>query len=150
MILIVCTDDPALVKIAHDSSQGHLQIFGNYYQIYSKQIPTLQANENLFIIAHGAYHGDEGDPVIGDKRNAFYVNAADLSLNLQSIFPKDYMGRIFVDACESADFDKDTVSFIEMLNAVLYDRYPAVEVYGRNGTAKGQIPLPGYPGWTRA
>jgi len=150
MILIVCTDDPSLVNVARHSSNGHLPIFGDYFQIYSQQIPRLHADENLFIIAHGAYQGDDGNPVIGDQRNAFYVNAADLKLNLDSLFPEKYRANVFVDACESADNNGDTVSFIEMLSAVLHDSYPGVEVYGRNGIANGLIPLPGNPSWIRA
>lgn len=150
MILIVCTDDPALVNVARHSSNGNLPIFGDYFQIYNQQIPTLHADENLFIIAHGAYNGDDGNPVIGDQRNAFYVNAADLELNIRSILPESFRGNVFVDACESADHDESTVSFIEMLSAVLHDRYPRLEVYGRNGTANGLIPLPGNPSWIRA
>lgn len=107
-------------------------------------------SEDLFIIAHGAYAGDDNNPVIGDEKNAFYVNAVELYENLGRIFPQGYSGSVYIDACESADNSPETFSFSEVFASQIQKDHGVVRVYGRNGDADGQIPLPGAPGWREA
>jgi hypothetical protein len=151
MIIVVCTDDAGLFQIAIQSRDRTPSAFGQIFKIFDQRIPTLGINENLFLIAHGAFHGDDGNPVVGDKRNAFFVNAVVLFRALQEggIFPGGYQGNVYVDACESADHDNATFSFIEVLQAQLQPHYRTV-VFGRNGTAGGLIPLPDSGNWRRA
>ncbi|HYE75899.1 MAG TPA: hypothetical protein VEF04_21320 [Blastocatellia bacterium] len=149
MIIIVCTDDPKLEVIAKGSSESNPEVYGKYYKVFGT-IPKLGKHENLFIIAHGAYKGDDRNPVIGDKRQAFYVNAVELYLNIKRIFPVEYDGNVYVDACESADHDEETFSFIEALLTQIQVDHSDTDVYGRNGTASGLIPLPNARGWVKA
>ncbi len=150
MIIIVCTDDPQLEKIAQKSIKKYPGVFGDYYKVFDEDIPVLDANEDLFIIAHGAFEGDDGNPVIGDKsvERAFYLNALGLLQNIGNIFPAFYSGDIYVDACESADHNDYTFSFIEVLQAQIQTRYDS-NVYGKNGSPSGLIDPPGGT-WTRA
>jgi hypothetical protein len=150
MIIIVCTDDPGLTNIAQQSIVAHPGVFGNFYQIYTNPIPQIGAAENLFIIAHGAYNGDDNNPVIGDQANAFYVNAVELWENIQNIFPHGYQGNVYIDACESADNDAQTFSFAEVFLTQIQAMFGTTQVYGRNGTVGGQIPVPGDPTWVQA
>ena len=150
MIIIYCQDDQNLVGIAQQSSQAHFATFGNYYQIFIAPIPQLGVNEDLFIIAHGAFDGDNNVPVIGDQAAAFYTNGVELWENIQSIFPQNYTGSVYVDACESADHDEETFSFTEVFMTQIQATYGASEVYGRNGTVAGMIPLPTDPQWVQA
>jgi hypothetical protein len=150
MIIVVCTDDAALVAIARASSQSHPAVFGNYYQIYTQQIPQLAAAENLFLIAHGAYAGDDNNPVIGDARNAFYVNAVELFENIRGLFPVGYSGNVYIDACESADHDEETFSFCEVFLTQIQAVHGGNRVFGRNGAVRGMIAQPGDAGWVEA
>jgi len=150
MILVVCTDDPKLLKIAQDSRGSNLAVFGEVKKIFADPLPQLKAGENLFIIAHGAYKGDDNNPVIGDKSKDFYINAVDLFENIKSIFPKNYSGSVYVDACEAADHDEETFSFIEVFLTQIQAVHGNTQVYGRNGAASGRIPLPSDPKWRRA
>jgi hypothetical protein len=151
MILVACTDDPNLVTIARTCSQQNRAIFGMYYQIFKDELPKLGQNEDLFIISHGAYKGDDNNPVIGDKdkKREFYLNAVDLYLNIKDIIPHSYKGRVYIDACEAAQNDENTFSFIEVFYAQI-NPGRNTKVYGRNGTVSGLIPLPDASGWRQA
>jgi len=149
MIIIVCTDDPQLVQIAQNSSQQNPGVFGNYFQVFNP-IPQLGQGEDLFIVAHGAYEGDDGNPVIGDENLAFYVNAVELWENIQTIFPQYYNGNVYIDACEAADHDENTFSFSEVFNTQIQAMFGATQVFGRNGAVAGAIPLPTSAGWQLA
>jgi hypothetical protein len=149
MILIACTDDPHLVSIATKSAEKHPNVFGDVYQVFVDVVPMLGLNENLFVIAHGAYDGDEGRPVIGDKQEGFYLEALDLFKNLGQIIPNHYQGNVFVDACEAADF-KATVSFIELLQSVFNSHNYAIRIFGTIGKSKGLIVSPDNPKWKSA
>ena len=152
MILVVCTDDPNLLHIAVQSSNAHPQVFGHPYQVFVNPMPVLGQNEALFVIAHGAMRGDDGNPVIGDEdmRRAFYLNAVQLYQGLQDRFPAGYAANVYIDACESSDHDEDTFSFAEAFKSQVQPGRPLVRVFGRNGVAAGLIPLPGSAGWREA
>ncbi|MCJ8319141.1 MAG: hypothetical protein MJK12_05880 [Colwellia sp.] len=150
MIIVVCTDDPSLTRIALNSAETSPDIFGEVFKVYHKEIPSLEAEEDLFIISHGAFEGDDGKPVIGDHAKAFYVNARELYHNIKSIFPEAFLGNIYIDACESATSDKYTISFATAFKLQLNIDHTASEVYGRNGTVSGLIPQPKNPTWVRA
>ncbi len=152
MIIVVCTDDPSLVQIANASWQVNQAVFGSVHQVFGNQIPQLQPTESLFLIAHGVMEGDDNNPVIGDRRKAFYVNAPELFQGLQaaSVFPPGYTGTVYIDACEAADNSTVAHSFMEAFLAVIQDKYGQVRVYGRVGVANGLIPLPGADGWQQA
>ena len=150
MIIIVCTDDESLVRIAQKTSQSNPSVYGKYYKAFKDKIPVIGSQENLFIIAHGAYHGDDGNPVIGDETNAFYVNAVDFYKNIKGIFPDGYSGNVYIDACESADHEEETFSFTEVFKAQIQRDHGNTEIFGRNGCISGMIPLPGDSRWKRA
>lgn len=150
MIIIICTDDEYLVKIARNSTGRNPGIFGPYYEIFKRRLPDLREDENLFIIAHGAFKGDENLPVIGDKKKAFYLHGRDLLTNLAPIFPDKYKGDIYIDACESAISTKDVLSFISSFYYTLYETLPNSKVFGIKGTSEGLIPLPTNDKWESA
>lgn len=151
MIIVVCTDDPGLVAIARECTRINAPVYGNNYKIFHNVIPPLTQYENLFVIAHGAFRGDDGNPVIGDQEAAFYVNGVALYENLAPIIPANYRGNVYVDACESANNNAYTISFCEAFKSQIQpSRNPAPRVYGRNGTVGGLIPLPDAPGWREA
>ena len=77
MIVIVCTDDSQLEEIARHSIRHHPLVFERKFKVFHNELPRLREDENLFIIAHGAFQGDEGEPVIGDQRAAFYLDGRD-------------------------------------------------------------------------
>lgn len=152
MIIIACTDDPELVDIAKKSILNEPEVFLSYYKVFHGAIPLLGQDEDLFIIAHGAFQGDEGRPVIGDQDagRAFYLNGEQCYLNLSSIFPQGYSGRVFVDACESADSSRAVDSFITTLQVQFLVNSFNTQVYGINGESAGLIPLPDNPKWRAA
>lgn len=150
MIIIVCTDDDSLVRIARNASRSNYRIFGAHYQVFEAPIPQLLPNEDLFIIAHGAYQGDDGNPVIGDKQNALYLNARVLYHNIVPILPADYSADIYIDACESADRDPETLSFCEGFKDRLAAAGIDVRVFGKNGASSGELATPDAPGWVEA
>ena len=149
MIIIAATDDPNLDTIAINSAARARDTYGDIYKVFEHQIPPLGDEENLFIIAHGAYEGDEGGPVIGSATDDFYLTPMDTYQNLQSIFPNGYSGNVYIDACESAT-EESVVSFIVLLKTVLLDNGFDCRVFGREGLASGLIPLPGNPDWVEA
>jgi hypothetical protein len=140
MILVVCTDDNKLVQKARSEAQRNPGTFGAVYIVF-EQVPPLQTGENLFITAHGAKRGDDGNPVIGDKSKAFYVNAVDLYRNLQSIFPAQYAGNVYISACESADNVPGSFSFAEVFKAQIGVKHGRTRVYGQTGAVGLEIPL---------
>lgn len=149
MILVVCTDDKALLAMAQKQSREYPEVFGQCYQVF-KAVPSLGVGEDLFITAHGAYEGDDGNPVIGDKKNAFYINAVELWQALEACFPKSYSGRVYISACESSDHGED-FSFAEVFEAQLHGaRSKAGPVYGQKGAVGLRIPFPNDPGWIAA
>lgn len=152
MIIICCTDDPGLRQIAISSSASSPNTFGQIYQIFKGQIPQLGLNENLFIIAHGAFADKSGNPVIGDKdmQRPFALNGIELWENIRNIFPPGYSGNIYIDACESADHDDEVFSFIEVLYSQVNLYLPRTMVYGRNGSPGGLISLPTSNAWRAA
>lgn len=151
MILVVCTDDPGLIAIARECTRLNQPVYGQTHQIFRGQLPALGQNENLFIIAHGAFRGDGNNPVIGDEQEAFYVNGVELYVNLSPIIPPNYRGRVYIDACESATNNAYTFSFSEVFKSQIQpNRNPAPRVFGRNGTVGGLIPLPDANGWREA
>ncbi len=151
MVIVVCTDDKDLLKLAHQQANSNAPVFGKCYLAFKDQIPQLGQNENLFIGAHGAFKGDDGKPVIGDKEKAFYVNAADFLENVKGIFPDNYQGSIYIYACESADYDTGTDSFSEVFKSVLQVSRQNVRVYGQKGAVglKGVVG-PDDKGWLEA
>ncbi len=92
MILVVCTDDDDLLNVARNQSENDPAEFGAFYQVFNDRIDPLGQEENLFVSAHGAFEGDDGNPVIGDKNKALFVNAVDFYHNLKegSVFPDGY------------------------------------------------------------
>jgi len=150
MIIVVCTDDPKLTKIAEASARSAPNVFGNVYRVFGKSIPRLGADEHLFLVAHGAKKGDDNNPVIGSKTNAFYVNAVDLYKNISGLFPAGYQANIYVDACESADNDDSTFSFTEALKTQVRVNHGKTRLFGRNGAVSGLVPQPAAKGWQEA
>lgn len=150
MIIIVCTDDPKLVTIAEGSLSQDPSVFFSIYQVFHQSIPMLGVAEDLFMIAHGAFDGDAGQPVIGDEKQAFYLNGDQCFLNIAPIIPAGYRGRVYVDACESADETSRMDSFISRLQALFLVNGLQVKVFGVNGKNTGLIPTPGDSKWVPA
>lgn len=152
MIFIVCTDDPELVEIAADCVLDEPDVFISYYQPFKNPIPPLGVNENLFIIAHGAFQGSEGKPEIGDRdiNRAFCLNGEQCFINIQPLLPPGYKGNVYVDACKSATSSRKIDSFITTLQHQFLLHSLNTQVYGINGDSSGLIPLPGDPKWRPA
>ncbi|TQI82337.1 hypothetical protein FHU10_2694 [Serratia fonticola] len=147
MILIVCTDDDSLVTIANRSIIKNPLTFGLHYQVFQELLPPLAKYENLFIIAHGAFLGDNGMPVIGDQEEDFYLNGSTLYQSIAAIIPGDYQGNVYIDACESADNTEEMLSFAETFYVYFRDKHKDSHVFGVNGCSSGLIPLPDDPKW---
>lgn len=152
MIIVVCTDDNQLLNVARQQAQNNRNIFGQCYWAFNDQIPQIIPNENLFISAHGAYRGDDGNPVIGDRQSAFYVNAVDFYENIQVIFPNNYQANVYISACESSDIARGSFSFAEVFKAQIQVAHGNTRVYGQRGAVGLQIPLPNdpNPNWVQA
>jgi hypothetical protein len=149
MVIIVCTDDATLRQTAVQQAQANQATYGQCYQPFTT-IPSLGVNENLFITAHGARDGDDGNPVIGDENNAMYFNAVMLWEALEGIFPRGYRGSVYISACESSN-PKASLSFAEVFRAQLHGaRRQAGRVYGQKGSVGMNIPGPNDPDWTQA
>ncbi|MEM9332166.1 MAG: hypothetical protein AAGA53_12630 [Pseudomonadota bacterium] len=149
MIIGVCTDDVAIENQVNKSAASDPAVFGKAYLVFNRNIPDLKVDEDLFLVAHGAAFGDEDQPVIGSKSNAFYLTASDLNSNLH-VFPLNYKGRIFVDACYSADPGKAGWSFVEKFKEIIVQSFPGVKVFGRTGSVGGPVLKPGDPNWKEA
>lgn len=149
MIIAVCKDDPTDVEIAKAASKKYQATFGNWYKIYDKKIPNLGATENLFIIAHGASYTDEGQPVIGNMADAFYLTARNLNANMH-LFPSGYSGGVYIYACESADHGAAEVSFVLAYLKCVKPSYPNIKVFGQTGKIHGPLPVPSDPSWKSA
>jgi len=148
VIITVCTDDDALVKCAEAASRKEPLTFGSCFRVFAKQIPKLGANENLFISAHGAYQGDDSNPVIGDKAAALFLNGVQAFQQLESIFPANYRASVYISACEAADHADDDFSFAEVFKAQLQGARPqAGAVYGQSGSVGLRVPPPTDGGW---
>ncbi len=149
MIIAACNDDPMVVSIAQQAATANAGVFGAWYKIFDSQIPDLGASEDLYIVAHGAAIGDENQPVIGNKEDAFYLTARDLNANLH-IFPKNYAGRVYVYACKSAQKGKDEVSFIEQFKKIAGSSYPNMSIFGQVGSPSGPLPAFNDASWKKA
>ncbi|MFI8417202.1 hypothetical protein ACQKDS_12235 [Serratia sp. NPDC078593] len=149
MILVVCTDDSNLISVANRSILKYPLVYGQRYQVFHDDLPMLKADENLFIIAHGAFLGDNGLPVIGDgdTNRDFYINGNTLYQSLASKFPPDYVGNVYIDACESADNTEEMLSFAETFYVYFAVDHQNSGVFGINGASSGLIPLPDNPKW---
>ncbi|GAB2950979.1 hypothetical protein [Hafnia psychrotolerans] len=147
MILIVCTDDPSLEQIARDTLDSNPIIYKSSYKIFQSQLRQLGQGEDLFVIAHGAFHGDNDLPVIGDEAKAFYVNGDTLYLNIKGIFPEGYKANVYIDACESANTSATLLSFTTMFYLDFHPDFSASKVYGITGVSDGLIPPPGDSTW---
>ena len=150
MIIVVCTDDDQLLNVARQQVQSNPNIFGQCYQAFGAQIPLIGQNENLFISAHGAYRGDDGNPVIGDSKRDFYVNAVEFYTNIREIFPINYQANVYISACESADRAQGSFSFAEVFKAQIQLNHPNTRVYGQGGAVGLTIPLPNDRHWIQA
>lgn len=152
MILAVCTDDDqATLHVGQAQSAANPLVYGDCHAVFEAPVPRLGEGENLFVIAHGAAVGDDGGPVIGDKRRAFWVNPAGLWANVQSIFPRGFFANVYISACESADTPNGTCSFTELfMSALRHNRPNSGVVYGQRGAVHGNIPLPTSASWVPA
>lgn len=148
MILVLCFDDGALVQAARAAQRAAPGVFGAVVPGFTN-VPRLMAAENLFITAHGAMDGDDGNPVIGDANGAHWWNAPQLVESLESIFPNGYSGSVYISACESSDNAEGSFSFAEAFRNTLAPSHD-VRVYGQRGGVGLTIPLPTARGWVQA
>ncbi len=151
MILVVCTDDDDIEVVAERLAHTQPAIYGACYKVFRSTVPVLGRAENLFLTAHGAYVGDDGNSVIGDSHEAFYLNAVDGFENLAGIFPRGYSGNVYISACESSDRARGGFSFAEVFKARLAAAHASAgKVYGQHGGVGLTIPAPGDRGWIEA
>ena len=151
MIIIVCTDDDRLEQRASHKAQHHPQVFGQCYRAFRDAIPQLGRHEDLFIGAHGAYHGDDNNPVIGDAHAALYVNAVDFYANIAGIFPADYDATVYIYACEAADYKHGALSFAEVFRAQLDPNVGRARVFAQKGGIGVEgVVGPDADGWIKA
>ena len=149
MIIAACTDDLMVEDIARDAAKGNHHVFGEWYKVFDRDIPHLRPTENLFIVAHGAAFGDEGQPVIGSKGDDFYLTARDLNKNL-TIFPEGYSGGVYVYACLSAAPGAGGLSFVEAYKALIGPSFPKMSAWGQTGKPSGPLPPPTDKSWVEA
>lgn len=149
MIIAACTDDPMVTKIAREASEKAPETFGSWHKVFDKNIPDLEVDEDLFIVAHGAAIGDEGQPVIGSREDAFYLTARDLNSNLH-IFPSGYAAGVYVYTCLSAVKGATGLSFVETYQAIIGPSFPGLTAYGQTGKPHGPLPGPEDPSWVKA
>ncbi|MHB8531958.1 MAG: hypothetical protein ACYDC2_04480 [Solirubrobacteraceae bacterium] len=150
MIVAVCTDDDALVACAQEAAQQQPVVFGRCYRVFDRQIPVLGLEEPLFISAHGAYRGDENNPVIGDRDADLYLDGVTALRELRRLFPVGYRGSVYISACEAADHSNDDFSFAEVFKAQLQGALPqAGPVYAQQGVVGLRVPPPNDPAWIR-
>ncbi|GAA4455166.1 hypothetical protein [Phytohabitans houttuyneae] len=154
MLLTVCTDDDDLRNVAVAQAASQRPIFGYCYHSFEWRIPPLQADENLFITAHGAFNSDRVEPpqpIIGDHDAWLWLTGEDLFANLRDIIPTDYHGAVYISACESADGDAGTPSFAQSLLRTFREfGYDRIRVYGHRGEVGLLTPPPGDPDWVQA
>jgi hypothetical protein len=149
MIIAMCTDDPEVYDVAIEAELNAPEIFGQAFDAFSEDIPMLAPDENLFIVAHGINFGDEGSPVIGSKKNDFYLTPRDLNTNLH-VFPLGYRGNVYVSACWSADPGHDGESFVDQFYTTFQRSFPHSQVFGHLGKLGGALPPPGDNLWVHA
>jgi len=150
MIIVVCTDDTELLRVAERQAEEQPEIYGQCHRVFGGRIPSLARTENLFITAHGAKRGDDGNPVIGDAAEAFFLNAVQTFEGMAEIIPADYAGNTYISACESADKGGD-FSFAEVFKAQIQGhRAHAGKVYGQKGGVGLRVPPPTDRGWVQA
>lgn len=150
MILVVCTDDDKLLGVARQQSLSHPATFGKCYQVFHDKVPSLASDEDLFVSAHGAYKGDDGNPVIGDAKAALFVNAVQFWQQIEECVPKDFRARVFISACESADHGGADFSFAEVFETQIHAaRKYAGHVYGQKGSVGLKVPAPNDSGWVQ-
>lgn len=144
MLIVLAPDDAGIIEIAKSHSTDNPEIYGKAY-IWGDDMPKLNQNENLFIVGHG------NNTEIGNAKGDFFVNGIALILNLKPLFPPDYDGCIFIDACHSGDIPPGKFSLIEQVRSQA-ECLPIkhVVVYGRKGTVSGAVPAPGDSAWVSA
>ena len=150
-MIIILSDvpDQALTATAQTAGTNNAAVFGLIYNL-GNAIPALVKTENLFILAHGAAVGDQGIPVIGSQASDFYLDAASFFDNFRSIFPANYSGSIYVDACQSGDsFALKGGIVCPSFATSLSVRVRNIRVYGRHGNVQGGMLLPGDPAWVQ-
>lgn len=145
MLITIGFDDKAVEKIADASLAKNPDVFGTSHNLFTRQLPTLQPDENLFVVARDFSVIDDGRPVIGSIRNTVILTAQELFMNLQ-IFPSDYAGKIFIYAASSISGAR----FIEEMNRVVRRYYHRVNVYRYAEEPGDSIPLPCDRYWQKA
>ncbi|GAA0696378.1 hypothetical protein GCM10008904_00320 [Paraclostridium ghonii] len=152
MILVVCLDDPKLLKKAEKQSSQDRIMFGDCHVLKFRGSlpPKLGISENLFVTAHGSCDWEAKNAVIGDRGNTtYYFNGVDFYNRIKNIFPTDYRGNVYISACESADYPWDCFSFIEVFKSQIDVDYN-VSVYGQKGKVGYAIPYPNASIWIEA
>lgn len=141
MILVVCTIDSRLLYLANLMSSTYPDIFGEVRQIYTDELSKIDPEEDLFILSHGSSLLD-GVSVIGDSMESFNVTGNELYEEIKHLLPDGYQGRVYIDACYSADTIDTQIGFAETFYVYLQPKYAGVAVFGRVGQVNGPIPFP--------
>jgi hypothetical protein len=151
MIIVLAPNDGNLIRSARRQSANFPEIYGRtYLGDGSVAIPPLGELEDLFFSGHGLIDGASGNAEIGDAGGDFALDGLELWDNFKDIFPDMYQGRIYIDACEAADFGQDMFSLIETFSSQSDVTLGDAGVYGRSGDVGYEIPQPDDPGWTSA
>jgi hypothetical protein len=142
VILMVCAGDPKLVRLAQGESQTNRAVFGTYYHMFGRLVPVAEKQEDLFLLARGAYSENDA-PVIGDAQDNFFIGANELFEKVFTICPYDFTGNLYIcaHACDAPQ--ASTVAFADKFNEVFRSFYPFVGgIFGCDTDVAGNIPHP--------
>jgi hypothetical protein len=149
MIIILAPSDATIIATARLQSFNFPETYGAVYIMGRDQVPLAGETENVFFSGHALVNGSTGGPEIGEENGDLAMSGLELWENFKRVFPDQYQGDVFVDACESADNDTDMFSLIEQFRSQSDLNLDSTAVYGRTGSpaAGDPIPPPGDEAW---
>jgi hypothetical protein len=142
LIIVLAPRDADIVRNSRAQSFNFPEIYGETYIAGEGAVPQLGVGEDVFFVGHGVVVGDSGNAEIGDEDGDFAVNGIELWQQFEDIFPDMYQGRVYIDACHSADFPDDAFSVIETFKSQSAIGLGDTQVFGRTGDPVGDIPRP--------
>lgn len=152
MIIVMSPSDQDIITAARNRAYNFPADFGKVYIAGKDKIPMLGEGEALYFTGHAVRNGSSGNAEIGDESGAFGMDGLELWDNFKELMPSMWQGDVYVDACESADFDFDMFSLIETFKSQSGVGFANTEVYGRTGSpgTTDPIPLPTADVWESA
>lgn len=149
MILMICAGDPAIVQLGYQQSKRNRETFGKPHQMFSRVLPVLGPNEDLFVLAKSAYRERE-TPLLGDAEDQLYVDPAELFETVSSLCPKPYFGNIYICTRAGGPLNS-SMPFVRSFELQFRGRYAYTGgVFGCSTPALKCIPTPADPCWIKA